>query len=229
VQKPFASPPLPPTPARAGRSTRRRRRAALRWGAVYLLVLGGTLLGYVGYQLWGTGIYTARAQSLIRQEIRSHGFPARPVPGGAVGFIKISRIDLDMAFVQGVDSSDLAKGPGHYPSTPLPGDPGNVVIAGHRTTHRAPFWSIDALGPGDEIMLQTRRGTFLYRVEWVRVVEPDDVWVSRRTRKPSLTLTTCFPRFSQRERLVVRALQVYGPSPRGFVDQRYPGFTPLSP
>src|SRR3989442_1428771 len=169
-------------PSRARRS---RTRSALRWGGCYLLALGLSLLAYVGYQLWGTGIYTARAQSTLTAEIRTHGFPIRPVPGGAVGFIKISRIGLDMAFVQGIDSAALAKGPGHYPGTPLPGRGGNVVIAGHRTTHLAPFWSIDALAPGDWITLQTRRGTFPYSVQWVQVVDPTDLWGSGPTRTAS--------------------------------------------
>jgi sortase A len=211
------------------RARRRRTRTALRWGGSYLIVLGISLLAYVGYQLWGTGIYTARAQSMFTAEFHAHGFPSRPVPGRAVGFIKIARIDLNMAFVQGIDAAALAKGPGHYPRSPLPGDGGNVVIAGHRTTHLAPFWSIDALAPGDQITLQTRRGTFLYRVQWVKVVVPSALWVSGPTRRPSLTLTTCNPRFSQKQRLVVRAVQIYGPVPGGFMDDRYPGFSPLSP
>jgi sortase A len=215
-----------PVPSRV---RRRRRRRALRWGASYLILLGLTLLSYVGYELWGTGIYTARAQSFLTTEIHLHGFPTRLVPGDAVGFIKIPRIGLDMAFVQGIDLDDLAKGPGHYPRSALPGDGSNVVIAGHRTTHLAPFWSIDTLRLGDQIMLQTRRGTFLYRVQWVKVVDPTATWVSGPTRRPSLTLTTCNPRFSQRERLVVRAVQVYGAVPGGFMDRRYPGFSPLSP
>jgi sortase A len=211
------------------RVRRRRARRVLRWGACYLVLLGLTLLSYVGYQLWGTGISTARAQSAMVSEIHLRGFPTRVVPGGAVGFIKIKRIGLDMAFVQGIDADALAKGPGHYPASALPGDGGNVVIAGHRTTHLAPFWSINGLGLGDQIMLQTRRGTFLYRVQWVKVVDPTSTWVSGPTRRPSLTLTTCNPRFSQKQRLVVRAVQIYGPVPGGFMDQRYPGFSPLSP
>jgi LPXTG-site transpeptidase (sortase) family protein len=104
-----------------------------------------------------------------------------------------------------------------------------VVIAGHRTTHLAPFWSIEALAPGDRIMLQTRRGTFVYRVEWVKVVLPASLWVSGQTRQPSLTLTTCNPRFSQRQRLVVRAVQIHGDVRGGLMDHRYPGFSPFSP
>jgi sortase A len=219
----FDSPPVVPSRAR-----RRRTRSVLRWSGSYLVVLGISLLAYVGYQLWGTGIYTARAQSVIKTELRTHGFPSRPVPGGAVGFIRIPRIDLNMAFVQGVDAASLAKGPGHYPRSPLPGEGGNVVISGHRTTHLAPFWSVDALVPGDRITLHTGRGTFLYRVEWVKVVVPDALWVTGRTPRPSLTLTTCNPRFSQRQRLVVRAVQIYGAVPGGFMDHRR-GPSPLSP
>jgi LPXTG-site transpeptidase (sortase) family protein len=104
-----------------------------------------------------------------------------------------------------------------------------VVIAGHRTTHLAPFWSVDTLTPGDQILLQTRAGTFVYRVTWMRVVDPGSAWVARSTKRPSLTLTTCFPRFSDRQRLVIRAEQIYGQVPGGFLDGRPPGFTPLSP
>jgi sortase A len=201
----------------ATRARRGRRRSALRWGAVYLIVLGATLLGYVGYELWGTGIATARAQSRFKVELRTHGFPARPIPGGAVGFIRIPRIDLDMAFVQGTSSADLAKGPGHYVGTPLPGEAGNVVIAGHRTTHLAPFWSLDALRPGDRIDLQTRRGTFGYRVKWTKVLPRDALWVAGGSKGSFLTLTTCNPRFSNRQRLVVRAVLVSGPPREGVV------------
>lgn len=209
-----------PLPVVASRVRRLRRRAALKWSSLSLIGAGLALFGYVGYQLWGTGIYTARAQSHLRAEIERHGFPTRPIPGGAVGFIRIPRISLNVAFVQGNRPDDLAKGPGHYPGTPLPGRAGNVVIAGHRTTHLAPFWSLDALRRGDRIVLQTRRGTFLYGVRWTRVVAPDAWWVARPTGRPSLTLTTCEPRFSPRHRLVVRAVLLSGsfrpssPSPR---------------
>lgn len=199
---------FPIFPIVSSRSRRRRRRSALRWSAFSLIAAGTTLLGYVSYQLWGTGVYTARAQSRMRADIQAHGLPSRPIPGNAVGLIRIPRISLNVAFVQGVEPSDLAKGPGHYTGTPLPGEGGNVVIAGHRTTHLAPFWALDALRPGDQIVLRTRRGTFVYDVKWARVVSPTSWWVVGPTKRPSLTLTTCNPRFSQRQRLVVRAVLV---------------------
>lgn len=113
-----------------------------------------------------------------------------------------------MVFLEGISDEVLADGPGHFPGTALPGEPGNVAIAGHRTTHLAPFWALDVLARGDRIVLETRAGSFEYRVVWQRVVDPYAGWVVRRTERRSLTLSTCNPRFSAAERLVVRAVQV---------------------
>jgi sortase A len=198
-------------PGRVARLRRRRRRRAARAAGVGLVATGLALLGFVGFELWGTGVATAHAQAAFRAEVRHHGIPARPIVGGVAGFIRIPAISLDMAFVQGISQDDLARGPGHYPGSPMPGLPGNVAIAGHRTTHLAPFWALDSLRQGDRIELQTRRGTFVYEVRWVRVVLPSDRSVLGRTRVPSLTLTTCFPRFSASHRLVVRAVEVPEP------------------
>lgn len=183
---------------------------------------GLVLLARAGLDQWGTGLGTARAQSTLRAQLDRRGFPVRPVPGGAVGYIRIPAIALNMAFVQGVGPDALAKGPGHYPATPLPGSAGNVALAGHRTTHLAPFWALDSLRPGDEVQIRTRAGFFVYRVRWLRVVDPDAWWVTGPTSVPSLTLTTCWPRFRATRRLVVRAVQVFGPSPGGFIDRRAP-------
>src|SRR5438552_9205647 len=139
--------------ARASRRARRRRRArGLALGAS-LVLAGASLLGTVAWQQWGTSLATARAQSRLKAEFHralAHpskgGHTDRPVlPGGAEGLIVIPAIHVDEAFVQGVALDDLAEGPGHYPGTPLPGRGGNVAIAGHRTTHGAPFWALDSL------------------------------------------------------------------------------------
>ena len=211
---------------RASRLERRRARARGRALGLALVLAGSAMLGYVGWELWGTGISTARAQSQFRADIRAHGFPSRPIHGHALGYLRIPRIGLDMAFVQGIDQGALAKGPGHYPRTPLPGRGGNVAIAGHRTTHLAPFWSLNALQPGDLITLQTGLGTFVYRVQWVITVAPGNWSVTTRTPIPSLTLTTCNPRFSAGQRLVVRAVQVYGRAPGRFIDLLAHGSVP---
>ncbi len=202
----------------AGR-VRRGRAKAWRWRAGLLLSLtGAVLVAHSAYGLWGTGIGTARAQQAFRDQLRRNGFPERPVPGGAIGFIRIPRLEVDMAFVQGVTVAALSKGPGHYPGTPLPGQGGNVAIAGHRTTHLAPFWSLDRLQAGDDIFVRTSLGRFVYRVQWSVVVDRSNWSVTASTDLPALTLTTCFPRFSGRQRLVVRAVQVYGTAPGGFIN-----------
>ena len=189
----------------------RARRIRKRIGTS-LILAGLALIGMVAYQLWGTGIATSRAQTGFRERIAMYGFPARPMPGSAIGFIDIPRIHLDMAFVQGVGADALAKGPGHYPRSPFPGYGGNVAIAGHRTTHLHPFWALDEVVTGDRILLQTRAGAFVYRVVWQRTVATDDWSVIAPTDLPALTLTTCTPRFTGRQRLVVRAIQVAGPN-----------------
>ena len=209
---------------RARRIRRKRRRRGVTF-AVALLVAGAAMLAHVGYDLWGTGIGTARAQSRLRAEFARDLARPEPrhvvVPGGADGLIRIPRLHIDMAFVEGISAEALAKGPGHYPNTPMPGHGGNVAIAGHRTTHLSPFWGLDTMEPGDDITLVTREGRFVYRVLWVGVARPDADWVLRPTGVPSLTLTTCFPRFSSSHRLVLRAIQVYGRTPHGFVDHRH--------
>jgi sortase A len=96
--------------------------------------------------------------------------------------------------------------PGHYPATPLPGQLGNAAIAGHRTTYGAPFNRLDELAPGDSIIITTVSGTFHYEVSQAPfAVTPKDVQVLDATPTATLTLTTCHPKFSARERLIVKA------------------------
>jgi sortase A len=172
-----------------------------------MVVAGLALLASVAWREWGTGAQTTRAQQVLQAELDQR-FPTRPIPGGAIGLISIPRIHVRLAFVQGVTADALAEGPGHYPATAMPGGRGNVAIAGHRTTHGAPFWSLDRVRTGDAITLQTHAGTFVYRVVWQRVVAQDAWWITRATGRPSLTLSTCTPRFTSRQRLVVRAVEV---------------------
>ncbi len=102
--------------------------------------------------------------------------------------------------------TDLAKGPGHYPGTPLPGQIGNAAIAGHRTTHGAPFYNLDALAPGDKILVQTLAGTYTYVVSRKPfTVKPTAYYVVANTKDAQLTLTSCHPRYSAAERIVVKA------------------------
>lgn len=112
--------------------------------------------------------------------------------------------------VEGVGVEHLRLGPGHYPDTSLPGQAGNFAVAGHRTTYDAPFSDLDQLVPGDEVWVTDRAGErYTYRVVAQRIVDPDDAGVLAAdplgTGRPLLTLTTCHPRFSNAERLIVFA------------------------
>jgi sortase A len=131
---------------------------------------------------------------------------ARQTPTGeAVAIIRIPKIDVTKAVIEGVSVGALKKGPGHYPSTPLPGQPGNAAIAGHRTTYGAPFFRLDELAPGDRIEVTTKQGEFVYRVTETKIVKPSQNEVLAPTEDNRLTLTTCHPRFSAAQRMIVTA------------------------
>ncbi len=202
----------------------RRRRGWLRQslvlriaGAVFLALAFG-IGGYVGWLLWGTGLTTQRWQSELRptfeQRIDSQD-PSSPsaskvrLPGSAIAIIDIPRIDLNMVVVEGTDTESLKKGPGHYTNTAYPWQKhGRVAIAGHRTTYLHPFFNLDHMKPGDKITLATEYGTFAYRVTRVFVVSPSDGSVLDQTSKPTLVLTTCNPKYSASQRLIVTADRV---------------------
>ncbi len=135
--------------------------------------------------------------------------PAPTLPpvqeGDAVAQLQIPTIGVDWYVVAGVRVEDLQKGPGHYPDTPRPGQEGNVAIAGHRTTYGAPFSRINELEPGEEVMLTTVTGRFVYRVTGQTIVPPTDASVLDPTPTPTLTLTSCHPKYSARERIIVTA------------------------
>lgn len=125
--------------------------------------------------------------------------------GDAAGRITIAKISLDMLFVQGTDEASLEKGPGHYPTTALPGLGKTVAIAGHRTTYLAPFRRLDALAPGNRIVLTMPYGRFTYRVQYHRIVTPNSWWITRNDGYDRLVLSACNPLYSAAQRIVVMA------------------------
>ena len=126
-------------------------------------------------------------------------------PGDALGRIRLPAIAASFVMVQGTDGASLRKGPGHYPETALPGEPGTVAVAGHRTTYQAPFRRLDDLDVGDEVRLEMPYGTFSYRVERTRIVPADALWVTRSVGHPQVVLTACHPLYSAAQRIVVFA------------------------
>lgn len=140
---------------------------------------------------------------------------APPQAGEAFALIRISKIDIlreGWNVVEGVTLADLRTGAGHMPETALPGQPGNAVISGHRTTYGAPFHDLDILVPGDRIEVETALGLHVYAVRESFVVKPSDVWVTEPKPGAWLTLTTCHPKFSARERLIISAELIEGPN-----------------
>ncbi|HEV3225892.1 MAG TPA: class E sortase [Acidimicrobiales bacterium] len=147
--------------------------------------------------------------------------PTAPLAEGeALGRIQIPRISLDAIVVEGVGDDDLKSGPGHYPSTPAPGQKGNAAIAGHRTTYGAPFGSVDELAPGDPITVTTLQGTFTYKVMPQQdgsghiIVNPNQTEVLNEIPgKNTLTLTACHPKYSASQRIIVFAELQGDPKP----------------
>ena len=200
------------------------RRAARILGILFVLA-AVAIGGYVAWTLWGTGFTTERWQNRLRpaleQKIEAYAKHPRPaptsvvaVPGKGVAILRIPRIHLDMVVVEGTDTLALEKGPGHYTDTAYPWqDHGRVAIAGHRTTYLHPFYDLNEVRKGDLIVLLTEYGTFRYEVTGAYVTLPDGIlpdgqYVLDQTRKPTLALTTCNPRYSASQRLVVLADRV---------------------
>jgi sortase A len=132
-------------------------------------------------------------------------FAKRVHTGEAIGRLRIPRIDLDVVAVQGTDTASLQKGPGHYPETPFPGQPGTSAFAGHRTTYLAPFRHLDELQRGDEIEIEMPYANFAYRVQKTRVVDDSDVSIIHKVGYERLVLTACHPLYSAAQRIAAFA------------------------
>jgi sortase A len=226
----------------AGAVTARRRRPGARAviGVVgeVLITLGVIVFLFLAYELWFTGLYTSHAQSNFKKELQQEWaakpsvpallpgespgpstvpsaapVPDAPVPGNAIGLIRIPKLGsgYDFAIVEGVSTDDLKKGPGHYPGSAMPGQVGNFVLSGHRTTYLAPFNGLGELTDGDAIVIETRDTWYTYKVTDTQVVLPTDVGVilpvpGKPGAKPTeklITLTTCTPKYSASHRLII--------------------------
>jgi sortase A len=160
---------------------------------------------------------------------RPAGVPApadlpAPEPGQPIGTISIPDIGADFVMVEGVDLSYLQDGPGHFPGTALPGQPGNAAIAGHRVTWAAPFNRIDELEPGDTVEVETLQGHFTYEVMpqdpgdgsapiGHYIITPTQVEILEDKGDDRLTLMACHPKYSAAERIVVEARLVSEAAP----------------
>jgi sortase A len=206
----WGPPPPHATPRRSGR---------FRWLERLLLVIGITSLGYYGYVSAETALYQARETRELeailasapkppaREPIASPAVsPRRLAQGSTIGRIEIPRLGVNAVVRAGSDARTLRLAVGHIPGTALPGEPGNIGLAAHRDTF---FRRLRDIKAGDDVRVVTPEGTFRYRVQGTKVVEPSDVWVLDPTEQPALTLITCYPFTyigSAPQRFIVRAL-----------------------
>src|SRR5262245_26006851 len=206
------------------------KKSPLRWLERVLLLIGILCLGTWAYA-WldaryaqykegklldealsappaaGRGAAAAADTDALETFRRSGGPPpaAAPPEGTLIGRIEIPRLGVSAIVLQGVDNKTLRRAVGHIPETPLPENGGNVGLAGHRDSF---FRDLKDVRTNDVITLKTLEGTYQYRVEWTRIVEPEDTEVLAGTPVPALTLVTCYPFFyvgSAPERFIVRA------------------------
>jgi sortase A len=209
-----------------------------------MVAAGVVLLLFVAFQLWGTGFQTRVAQDGLAGTFDEQAAALDPAAdaaaaaeraaiveeiygslqaGDPVARLEIPAIGVDYIVVQGVDLKTLQTGPGHFPETPLPGQPGNSAIAGHRATFDAPFNLLDELVPGDEITVTTLQGTFRYEVmpQPVKDAEPIGHYLVAPTAVEilddkgdnRLTLMGCHPRYGATQRIVVEARLVGASAP----------------
>jgi len=134
--------------------------------------------------------------------------PADPYAPEAVveiGSLEIPKLGIRQRLMDGVTLRNIDLGPSHWPGTAMPGQPGNMVVAGHRITHSRPFRDIDQLVPGDDIVVTSGTTIATYRVATSFVVSPERTDIANPTAIPSLTIYACHPPGSARQRYVVRA------------------------
>lgn len=210
------------------RTSPARARVALLTGRI-LIVAGLIFALFVGYEYIWTDFAAKRAANQATEQLqrvweeggvtpadrRPLTGPPPPIATDVFAIMRIPRLgrEWQQPVIEGVRMQDLSRGVGHYPGTAMPGVIGNFAIAGHRVTHGAPFQDLDRLKSGDPIAVQMRDIVYVYRVRGIKVVTPDrtDVLfpVPRQLGvdpvEPLLTLTTCHPKYSARERLIVTA------------------------
>jgi sortase A len=201
-------------------------RRLLRGTGWTFIGMGSFVLYFLVYQLVGTNAVTSRGQTDLRNELQrewSATQPAsktanpkkpavakRPAIGKALAVLDIPKIQLDnKVIVEGVGRDELRKGPGHVPSTVLPGQDGTFGVSGHRTTYGAPFYRLNELVKDDTITVVTREAVYTYTVTRTAIVRPTDTQVLDNVIGPdnkpkaTITLTTCHPRYSARQRFIV--------------------------
>ncbi len=198
-----------------------RARGILRWSRNFFFVAGVLALGYSGFVMLDAKLYQAHQTRRFQQQLESAGPPiARaesgsnlaiaPLADGALGKLEIARIGLAAMIMEGTDGRTLRRAVGHIRGTPLPGEPGNAAIAGHRDTFFRPLRNVRH---DDEITLTTLQGSYRYLVDTTQIVPPDNIQVLENSSDTALTLVTCYPFYfvgPAPKRFIVRAHRIPG-------------------
>ena len=187
-----------------------------RWAAIGLVVALTLLVTFGGYELWFSGLLQSRSQSALLAEFK-HSLVlddtpelVTPAEGDPLGVIEIPRFGGEQMIVQGIGSDDTKLGPGHDPSSPAPGQAGNAVVIGRRSTYGAPFEHLNSMKPGDSVIITTRQGQFLYSVVSVKAAPLGDVGVAAATTDDRLTLITAAGPFYRPDSETVVVAKLHG-------------------
>lgn len=182
-------------------------RRTLTAAAVALALVGTGVIAYP----FATDLWAARLQRGLVGDVAASAAQYRAGTikvGDALTRLEIPSLGVDVIVVEGTTPAALKAGAGHYPDTPLPGEPGNIAVAGHRTTYGKPFSRMDELAPGDKVVLTTPLARHVYEVTARPYVVDDLDWAPIEAfpkRGSWLTLTSCHPEGSAAQRIVVRA------------------------
>ena len=192
-----------------------------------IITFGVLCLLFAIYQLWWTNVAAASQTSAARSEAQAfingldqpswaNGIPPQGTPFGLMYIPRLRDHVWATPIVQGVDRPQLAQGVGHYMQTAMPGQAGNVGIAGHRATNGEPFANFDQLRKGDKVYIVTSAGWFTYELQRDKIVDPSEVWTISPQPFPDdplpsdhlITLTTCNPRWASTTRWIYWGVQI---------------------
>jgi sortase A len=191
-----------------------RINPVLRWSRNVFLIIGLLALSYVGFALLDARLYQAEQARRFERALKETNLARAESPaiavseGSPLGRIEISAVGLTVMVLEGTDEGTLRRAVGHIRGTPLPGQQGNVALAGHRDTF---FRGLRKIRVNDEITLTTLSGSYRYRVDSTKVVKPEETEVLEDDGDDILTLVTCYPfNFvgSAPRRFIVRARRV---------------------
>jgi sortase A len=196
-----------------------RRTSIVGWS----LILGATVVfgGAGGWLHWTNVVAERRADGERRELLAAWSAPSPveppdPAPlvqGEGFALLSIPRLRAkvwNLPVIHGVGDDELRSGIGHYPGSSRPGAVGNFALTGHRTAHGEPFTAFDELRPGDDVIVRTTEGRFVYTLVKDAIVKPDDVWVVSSdaaqvldvTSESLISLVTCTPKWSTSHRWV---------------------------